>query len=165
MKLILMRHGQSGGNVGLKGKDEFDSLTLRGVKQAEEAGGKLKERKIRAIYCSMAKRCEQTLDEVLRQKNEVIPIHISRLLGPKTKKEKWENLQKRVQLFLADLECEADENDEILIISHLPVVKMFEYQIEGKIDFLENGGIREYEVKKKKIVTPSGESFQATPEE
>jgi broad specificity phosphatase PhoE len=125
------------------GKDEFDTLTLRGVKQAEEAAEKLKSKNIRAIYCSTAKRCEQSLDEILKVKEEMVPIHISRLLRPKTKKEKLEELQRRVKLFLADLECETEKDDEVLIISHLPIVKMFEYEIEGKADFWENGEIRE----------------------
>ena len=148
MKLLLLRHGQSGGNVGLKGKDEFDNLTLRGVKQAEEAGGKLKKRKISAIYCSTAKRCEQTLDEILKVHDAMVPIHISRLIRPKMKKESWGKVQRRVKLFLADLECETEETDTVVVISHLPIIKMFAYEIEGKTEFWENGEVKEIEIKK-----------------
>ena len=49
-----------------------------------------------------------------------------------------------MKLFLADLECEAENDDEVLIISHLPVIKMFEYEITGKAGFWENGEIREF---------------------
>jgi len=144
MKLILMRHGQSGGNVGLKG-DEFDRLTLRGVKQAEEAGKKIKNRKIKVIYCSPVGRCVQTLDEILEVKKKQVPANLSRLIKPKLKKEKLEELQKRVILFLEDLKCELEEDEEALVISHLPVVKMFEYEITGKADFWENGEIKEFD--------------------
>ena len=81
----------------------------------------------------------------------MVPIFMSQLLRPKTKKEGYHELQKRIKLFLADLECELEEDDEILIISHFLIQKMFIYEITGKTEELDNGAIRELEIKKEKL--------------
>jgi len=137
--------------VGLKG-DEFDNLTLRGVKQAEKAGKKLKNRKIKIIYCSPAGRCVQTLDEIMEVKKSQLPAGLSRLIKPKLKKENLEDLKKRVALFLEDLKCELEEDEKALVISHLPVLKMFNYLLEKKTKHFENGEMREVVIEKEEML-------------
>ena len=116
MKLILVRHGEA-----------FEGdLTIKGVKQAIATAENLKNTKIDAIYCSNTNRAEQTLDEILRVRDEEIRIAFSSLVRPKLKSESLENLKNRVELFLDDLKYD-HEKETVLVISHSAVIKMFLY--------------------------------------
>ena len=103
MKLILIRHGESARNLptGRQVLVESDNnLTVKGVHQAIEAGAKLLREKISAIYCSQTPRCIQTMDEILRIRDDSFPIHFTRLVGPKKKLESYEKLKARIELFM-----------------------------------------------------------------
>ena len=146
MKLILIRHGESAQNVGLDKLGEDNNLTLKGVHQAVEAGKNLIDTKINAIYCSPSDRCVQTLDEVLRVRDDDFPIHLTKLLGPKTSLEPFEKLKARVELFLDDLKYDQGETDTVVIISHQLVIRMIIFQITGNDRNLENGETVELEM-------------------
>lgn len=138
MKLILVRHG-----------DYFeDSLTIKGVKQAVETGAKLADKKIEAMYCSPSKRCEQTMDEILRIRSDNFPIHFSNLIRPKLKKESLTKLKARVELFLDDLKYDQEGNDTIIIVSHQMVIAMIVLQLTGKTRMLEHGDTVEIDYSK-----------------
>jgi len=136
MKLILVRHGEY----------FEDALTIRGVKQAVEAGAKLAEEKIEAIYCSPAKRCIQTLDEILRVRNDNFGIHISRLIGPKMKSEKYEKLKARVELFLDDVKYDHQKNHTIVVVAHQIVISMMILLISQETKKLNYGELFEIEL-------------------
>jgi broad specificity phosphatase PhoE len=143
MKLILIRHGESARNRGYEVLGEENNLTVVGVKQAVEVGAELAPKKISAIYCSQTPRCEQTMDEILRIRDDSFPIHFSRLLGPKMKSENYEKLKARVELFLDDLKYDHSEEDIVVVISHQMTISMALFLIEGKQEKLANGEIRE----------------------
>jgi broad specificity phosphatase PhoE len=68
MKIYLARHGQTTGDVEDRyGGSYDDSLTIDGVKQANNLADKLKEKNIKTIYCSPKKRAIETLDEILKK--------------------------------------------------------------------------------------------------
>lgn len=139
MKLILIRHGQSARNAGYEILDEENGLTIKGVKQAVETGAELGPKKIDAIYCSPAKRCIQTLDEILRVRDDSFAIHLTRLLGPKLKKENYEKIKARVELFLDDLKYDHQKTDTIVIISHHVSLEMIILLMTGKAKIIANG--------------------------
>ncbi|MCX6726685.1 MAG: phosphoglycerate mutase family protein [Candidatus Shapirobacteria bacterium] len=143
MKLILVRHGQSARNAGYEILDEENSLTIKGVKQAVEAGAVLAPKKIDAIYCSPAKRCIQTLDEILRVRDDNFAIHLTRLLGPKFKKENYEKIKARVELFLDDLKYDHKKTETVVIVSHHVSLEMMILILTGKTKKLENGELFE----------------------
>lgn len=143
MKIILVRHGESARNAGHDVFDEENNLTIKGVKQAVEAGAELAPTKINAIYCSPAKRCEQTLDEILRVRSDDFGIHMTSLVGPKLKSENYEEVKTRVELFLDDLKYDHEESDTIVVISHQIVCGMIILLATKGVKKLANGEIVE----------------------
>jgi broad specificity phosphatase PhoE len=137
MKIILVRHGESAMNVGIPGEE--NNLTAKGVNQAIAVGDELKSQKIDAIYCSSTPRCIQTLDEILRVRDDNMPIHLTSLVGPKLKKEKYEELKARVELFLDDLKYDHEPDATILIVSHLLSIQMMTLLLTKSKRRLENG--------------------------
>ena len=132
MKIILVRHGEA-----------FEgNLTIKGVKQAIEAANNLKDKKIDAIYCSNTNRAEQTMDEVLRVKDEDIRIAFSSLLRPKLKSESLDKLKKRVELFLDDLKYD-HEKQTVLVFSHQTVIKMAVFLLKKEKIEIKNGELIE----------------------
>jgi broad specificity phosphatase PhoE len=146
MKLILIRHGESARNRGYEVSDEENSLTTKGVEQAVKIGEELLEQKIDAIYCSPAPRCEQTLNEILRNREDEIVIHFSKLIGPKIKSEEYEKLKARVNLFLDDLKYDHKKEETIVVISHQLVIAMVILLLTGKPGKMGNGEIREIDL-------------------
>jgi broad specificity phosphatase PhoE len=68
MKIYLARHGQTTGDVEDRyGGSYDDSLTIDGVKQANDLADKLKDKNIKTIYCSPKKRVIETFDEILKK--------------------------------------------------------------------------------------------------
>lgn len=133
MKLILVRHAEA-----------FEGdLTIKGVKQAIEVGAKLFDKKIETIYCSAADRCHQTMEEILRNRNDDIKIHLTSLMAPKMKSENYEKLKSRVKLFLDDLRYDHEDSETILIVSHQLVIAMIILELTGKTKKLENGEVME----------------------
>jgi broad specificity phosphatase PhoE len=122
------------------------------VAQAVKIGEGLLEQKIDAIYCSPAPRCEQTLNEILRNREDEMPIHFSKLIGPKIKSEEYEKLKARVNLFLDDLKYDHKKEETIVVISHQLVLVMMILLLTGKTKKLTNGGIVEIEMTKKSVI-------------
>jgi len=133
MKLILVRHGEY----------FEDDLTIKGVKQAVDAGAVLAPKKVDAIYCSPATRCVQTLDEILRVRDDSFGIHLTRLVGPKLKKERYEKLKARVELFLDDLKYDHKKTETIVVVSHQLVLAMMILLLTKKTKKLANGELFE----------------------
>ena len=148
MKLILIRHGESARNRGLI--DEENNLTAKGVQQAIAIGAKLAPMKISAIYCSQTPRCEQTMDEILRIRDDNFPIHFTSLVGPKLKKENYEKLKSRMELFLDDLKYDHEDNETVVMISHQLPISMALFLTQGKQNKLENGEIIKIDVTRNK---------------
>lgn len=161
MKLILVRHGETEGNVNhiLQGRID-GKLTQKGIQQAKELGKELKEKyeKINMVFCSPLGRCVETLNNILEEYPIEGPIFMSKLIEErdfgeysgmesvlidwdeldKDSKinremgvESWSELKKRVNLFLEDLKLE-DENSTVLIVSHYGPIKMMTSIITGK---------------------------------
>jgi broad specificity phosphatase PhoE len=149
MKLILIRHGESAHNRGYKVAGEENNLTAVGVTQAIKVGESLLDKKIDAIYSSDAPRCVQTLDEILRLREDSMPIHLSSLLGPKVKSENYEKLKSRIELFLDDLRYDHEPNTTIVVVSHLLSIQMITFLLTETKRRLENGEMVEVEMKKK----------------
>lgn len=151
MKLILIRHGESARNAGVYVSGEENSLTIKGVKQAVHLGEELAETHIDTIYCSHAARCEQTMDEILRNRDDEIAIHFTRLVEPKTKKEELTKLKARAELFIDDLQYDHEETETVVVISHLMPLQMMTYLLTGKKKLFENGEKLEVNIKRKTI--------------
>ena len=143
MKLILIRHGESARNRGYEVASEENNLTTKGVEEAVKIGDDLLEQKIDTIYCSPAPRCEQTLNEILRKREDEIPIHFSKLIGPKIKTEDYEKLKARVVLFLDDLKHDHQREETVVVISHQLVIAMMMLLLTEKTKNLDNGELFE----------------------
>jgi len=157
MKLILIRHGESAHNRGYKVASDENNLTATGVAQAIKLGEILKDHKINAIYCSPKPRCIQTLDEILRVRDDDMPIHLTSLVNHKKKKENYEDLKDRVELFLDDLRHDHEPDEVILVISHLTTIEMISYLQTDNKRRLENGQMVEVELKENSEVKISAE--------
>jgi broad specificity phosphatase PhoE len=150
MKVTFLRHGESEYNVkGILNNDpknkNVSPLTEKGVKQAEKAAEKLKDKKFDIIFCSGFIRARQTAEIVNRfHKNKIIidkrinEVHVGfedkkneefvkALENSKDKfafklkgKESWNDLKKRVQKFLDWLKDQKYES--VLIVSHQWVI-------------------------------------------
>lgn len=147
MKLILIRHGESARNRGYEVSDEENNLTTNGVKQAVKLGEQLREQQIKTIYVSSTPRCIQTLNEILRNRDDEIVVHCTKLLAPKMKSEHYEKLKTRVGLFLDDLKYDHKENETVVVVSHQLVIAMILLQLTGDTRKLENGEMMEIKLK------------------
>ncbi|MDD4026594.1 MAG: histidine phosphatase family protein [Candidatus Shapirobacteria bacterium] len=181
MKLILIRHGESEANRDRKLAIEETKLTQEGIKQAKEAGKKLKEKyKIDMIFCSPLKRCVETLESILVEYPIEGPVFMCKLLeerdlgeykgmemqlidleeldqdnkiNDEMGVESWVELKKRTDLFLEDLKLE-NENSTILVIAHDGSIRMMINKLTGKsIDEIEvnNAEIMEFEIETEKV--------------
>ncbi|MBI2464632.1 histidine phosphatase family protein [Candidatus Shapirobacteria bacterium] len=139
MKLILVRHGESAHNRGYKVAGDENNLTAVGVVQAIKLAESLKDQKFDAIYCSPKPRCIQTLDEILRVRDDDMPIYLTSLVGHKKKSENYEHFKDKIDLFLDDLRYDHEPNDTILVISHLSTIEMISYLQDDNKRRLENG--------------------------
>jgi len=142
MKLILIRHGESARNRGYEVADEENNLTASGVAQAVKIGEDLLEQKLNAIYCSPAPRCEQTLNEILRNREDEIVIHFSKLIGPNIKSEEYEKLKARADLFLDDLRHGHKKEETVVVISHQLVLAIIILLVTGKTKKMVNGEMK-----------------------
>ncbi len=143
MKLMLVRHGESARNRGYEVSNQDNNLTAEGVSQAIELAKLLAKKKIDAIYCSPAARCQQTLEEILRIRIDKIPIHMCKLVGQKIKSESFEKLKRRVVGFVDDLKYDHKDSETVLIIGHQLSLGMTTYVINGKIKVFKNGELFE----------------------
>lgn len=76
MKLYLVRHGESIGNVNdiVQGQLNLD-LTLKGYEQAEKIGERLKHHKFDKIYTSDLRRAEKTASAIIQHHNNELEIN------------------------------------------------------------------------------------------
>ena len=160
MKLILIRHGETEANTKhvLQGKDD-GKLTSNGINQAKGAGRDLKEKyKIDMVFCSPIGRCVETLNYILEQYPIEGEICMSKLIEErdfgefegtpselvdwekinednKANKEmgveSWDEVKKRVELFLEDLKLE-DKNKTILVVSHSGPIKVMVNKLKNE---------------------------------
>jgi len=148
MKIILVRHAESLKNAGLWQRGTKNRLSQNGEKQAKELAEKLKNRKIDCIYCSPTIRCKQTLEEILKIRDDEMLIHLSKLIDQKRIDEDMDFFQKKVGLFLDDLKYDHSEEDVVLVISHMMTLGTMLNLLKKESRILENGEIVEIEVKK-----------------
>ena len=148
MKIILVRHAESLKNAGLWQRGTKNRLSQNGEKQAKELAEKLKNRKIDCIYCSPTIRCKQTLEEILKIRDDEMLIHLSKLIDQKRIDENMDFFQKKVGLFLDDLKYDHSEEDVVLVISHMMTLGTMLNLLKKESRILENGEIVEIEVKK-----------------
>ena len=123
MEIILIRHGESEHNAGLK-EDKDVPLTKRGIKQAEYVGKRLTKIKISKIYTSNLIRAKQTA-QIISKSNKITKIkyldglneYPSRYLG-----RRWRWLfDKRLKLLkklIKGISKDKEKNKTILIVAH-----------------------------------------------
>lgn len=178
MKLIIVRHGETVANTKkiLQGKDD-GKLTEKGKLQAKEVGKHLKDHhKIDMVFCSPLGRCVDTLNHILEEYPIEGEVFMSNLIEErdfgeytgteshminwdefnqdnKINKsmgvESWDDVKKRVELFLEDLKLE-DEDKTVLIVSHAgPIRVMINKLSNQELDYqeikVENGQILEFD--------------------
>jgi probable phosphoglycerate mutase len=148
MKIILVRHAESLKNAGLWRRGIKNRLSQNGEKQAKELAEKLKNINIDCIYCSPTIRCKQTLEEILKIRDDEMLIHLSKLIDQKRIDEDMEFFQKKIGLFLDDLKYDHSEEDVVLVISHMMTLGTLLSLLKKETRILENGEIVEIEVKK-----------------
>ncbi len=142
-----MRHGESKVNAGLVA--EKNDLTAKGKQQTKELKRHLAEEKIEVVYCSRSERCIQTMEEIMEGRPVDIPIYLSKLIGSKKMAEDWSEVRRRVKRFLADLKIEYEDNETVLVISHLAVLKMFWFELTGKnVKSIKNGAVAIFDYSK-----------------
>ncbi|MCL4384173.1 histidine phosphatase family protein [Patescibacteria group bacterium] len=140
MKLILVRHGE---------KDLNGLLTEKGKVQAQKVGNFLADQKITAVYCSTVGRCEQTLTEIIKNREDDLDIRFSRLIALKTKSEEYSELNQRVSRFVEDLYLEHGEEDTVVVISHNLVIRMFVYYLTKEEAVIDEASVTIFDISKK----------------
>lgn len=178
MKLILVRHGETIDNLNhiVMGKTDGE-LTQKGIEQSKEAGKHLKEHhSIDMVFCSPLGRCVDTLNHILEECPIEAEIFMSKLIeerdfgeyegtslsdinwdeinkdnriNKEMGVESWDDVKKRVELFLEDLKLE-DDNKTILIVSHAGPIRVMINKIKKQelpYDEIEvkNGQIFEFD--------------------
>ena len=177
MKLIIVRHGQTIANSKKIIQGKIDGkLTEKGIEQAKEVGRHLREHhKIDMVFCSPLGRCVETLNNILEEYPIEGEILMSKLIEErdfgeysgteeymidwdeinKDNKinremgvESWDDVEKRVELFLEDLKLE-DGEKTVLIVSHAGPIRVMMGKLMGKeIGFeetVDNGSIHEFD--------------------
>ncbi len=179
MKLIIVRHGETVANTKkiLQGKDG-GKLNEKGIKQAQEAGKHLKNHKIDMVFCSPLDRCVETLNNILEEYPIESEIFMSNLIeerdfGEYTGTdssminwkeldednkvnremgvESWNDVKKRVELFMEDLKLE-DGEKTVLIVSHAGPIRIMINKITNQeLPYEEievnNGQVMEFDYK------------------
>lgn len=148
MKLILIRHAESLKNAGIWRKGLKNGLSQDGEKQAKELAVRLKNEKIDCVYCSPTVRCRQTLEEILKIRDDEMPIHMSKLISQKRVDEDLDFFGKKINLFLDDLKYDHNDNEVVMVISHLLTLGVVLNLLKEKVRMLENGEAVEVELKK-----------------
>jgi len=177
MKLIIVRHGETIDNLNhiLMGKTDGE-LTQKGIEQSKEVGRHLKEHHpIDMVFCSPLGRCVDTLNNILEECPIEGEIFMSKLIeerdfgeyegtsmsginwgeidkdGKINREmgvESWNDVKKRVELFLEDLKLE-DGEKTVLIVSHAGPIRVMMGKLTGKeIGFeetVDNGSIHEFD--------------------
>lgn len=141
MKLILIRHGES----------ETNNLTEKGKKQIKETREKLVSEKIDVIFCSPTNRCQETMEEILKNREDNVMISFSKLIEPKRKAETIGELKDRISLFIDDLKYEFGEDQTVVVISHKMPIRMFACILTAKDLAAENGSVNIFEVESKSL--------------
>ena len=145
MKLILVRHGESVANA--KQLAMTNELTDKGKHQSKKVARFLSQENIEHIYCSKSIRCVQTMEEILKgREEEDLEISFSLLVSAKNKNEDWQELQTRITLFIEDLKIDYEHDETILVVSHAAPIKMFVFQLTGEIVDIDNASVTIFEI-------------------
>ena len=137
MKLILIRHGEI---------DASGNLTDKGRWQAKQLAHFLSEQAITTIFCSPTDRCEATMIEIIKNREEISDIRFSRLVEAKMKKESYSFLNKRVAHFVEDLYAEFGDEDTVVVVTHNLVIRMFVYYLAKIEAIIEHGSVTIFEI-------------------
>ncbi len=140
MKLILVRHAE---------KDVNGLLSDKGKWQTKRLATYLSDEKITALFCSPSPRCEQTMDEIIKNRDELSDIRFSKLIDLKTKGETYSELNRRVSRFVEDLHLEFGEDDTILVVSHNLVIRMFVYYLAKEEAMINEASVTIFTVNEK----------------
>ena len=134
MKIILVRHGESEGNIKHLPQITSDtSLTEEGIKQAKEVAKKLQEFNISKILCSDMLRAKQTCKEYLNLKSDIESIEDSRLReiyrviigGPEregTPEDRFEKDKARAEEIFNEI---LSNDEDIMIFAHGNIIRYF----------------------------------------
>ncbi|MBN1376988.1 histidine phosphatase family protein [Candidatus Woesearchaeota archaeon] len=175
MKLILVRHGETEGNVrGIMQGHLPGKLTKKGIEQAKKLALRLKDEKINAIYSSDLKRASDTAKEIaeyhknvpLKFVKELREGDIGSFSGKKAEEikgkpypddaENLKDMRKRAKIFL-DKVYEKHKNHTILLISHGRISEVLITIILNKplnyleeLGHLKNTSVNIFEIKEDK---------------
>jgi len=158
MKLLIVRHGQSQGNVtGKVQGSQNPGLSPRGKRQAQALQKLLKEERVKVTYCSPLQRAHETAEAAGKEPILIEPCLRECLMGnmegmtheqvdvkyPNRFKrffdqssyrmpggESLRDLQKRVQPFLEKLRGK-HENDVVLVVAHSTVNRVLLATLTG----------------------------------
>jgi broad specificity phosphatase PhoE len=143
MKFVLIRHGESEGNVAHEINDDPQrvvNLTAKGRAQAAAAGDALREMRFSHAYASQFPRAQQTAEIILRQQGcalridprinerrsgmDGLPVHVFndlvRIDRLRTKPERGESFleqMERLRGFLDEVAMRHPDG-EVLVVSH-----------------------------------------------
>jgi broad specificity phosphatase PhoE len=123
MRIIFVRHGESGYNAGLT-EAEDSPLTRKGRIQAKHLGNSLKKEKISIIYTSNLKRAKQTgeiISKIIKvpikasfdELNEYPGEHLRSRL-----RILFNSRLRRLKKFLDKISKDKEKNKTILIVAH-----------------------------------------------
>lgn len=120
MRIVILRHGEAA-------LSNFDRvLSSNGMKEAAATGQKLsKILKITRCFCSSKTRAEQTANIVCQQ------------LGFEGANENFSELSPsgNPAKVISYIDEKCDDEDTVLLVSHLPLVELLAYEYNGKLNF------------------------------
>lgn len=118
MKIVVLRHG----DAIYSNSDRI--LSSEGMKEASLVGEKIaKYVKFTKCFCSPKTRAKQTAQIVLQQNNCSCDIEIMSDLSPSGDP----------QQVISFIEATCDENDVVLLVSHLPLVWTLSYEFNKNL--------------------------------
>jgi len=123
MKILLIRHGESEGNVKSK-ENKKDRLTKKGKKQAQHLGEHLKNFKISEIYSSNLIRAKETAEIISKKIHVQIKAHFEELNEYEVKHFKNNLLKifsprlKKLKKLLNKISKEREKDKTIIIVAH-----------------------------------------------
>jgi len=149
IRLIMVRHAESARNAGEP--TGANKLTEKGKKQAKMLARYLGDNRIDYFYCSNTLRGMETLDQIIEGRDDDFGISFSKLIKPKSKKEKFVDVKKRIELFLDDLKIEFEGDTTVAMVGHKIPIKLMLYLLTKKECVCQNGSIQIVEIGENKV--------------
>ncbi len=143
MKLFVIRHGETPSNIsGIVSGRSMESLTAKGIKQAQDLNIKIADTKFDAVYVSPMKRTIETAEIIVPEYHYIIDDRLAerdlgnikdRTIDELWQMPLWNSLTEkrtkegaetfgagieRVEEFLADLKSTYKKDATILLITH-----------------------------------------------